>query len=50
MKSDGLMQIDDVRLEDAGKYKCTARNFLGKGEKAANVVVQSKLKLYFIFS
>ena len=43
--SDGLMQISDVRLEDAGKYKCTARNILGKGENAANLVVQSKLKL-----
>lgn len=43
--SDGLMQIDDVRLEDAGKYKCMARNILGKDENAANLVVQSKLKL-----
>ena len=43
--SDGLMQISDVRLEDAGKYKCTARNILGKDENAANLVVQSKLKL-----
>ena len=49
--SDGLMQIDDVRLEDAGKYKCMARNILGKDENAANLVVQSKLKLYcFILS
>ena len=43
--SDGLMQIDDVRLEDAGKYKCMARNILGKDENTANLVVQSKLKL-----
>ena len=49
--SDGLMQISDVRLEDAGKYKCAARNILGKDENAANLVVQSKLKLYcFILS
>ena len=49
--SDGLMQIDDVRLEDAGKYKCIARNILGKDENAAYLVVQSKLKLsYFILS
>ena len=49
--SDGLMQISDVRLEDAGKYKCMARNILGKDENAANLVVQSKLKLlYFILS
>ena len=45
VKSDGLMQIDDVRLEDAGKYKCMARNILGKDENTANLVVQSKLKL-----
>ena len=43
--SDGLLQIDDVRLDDAGKYKCIARNILGKDENAANLVVQSKLKL-----
>ena len=45
VKSDGLMQIaiDDVRLEDAGKYKCKARNILGKDENTANLVVQSKL-------
>ena len=40
--SEGLMQIDDVRLEDAGKYKCVARNILGREEKASNLVVQSK--------
>ena len=45
MTSDGLMQIDDVRLEDSGKYKCMARNILGKDENAANLVVQSKLRL-----
>jgi len=49
--SDGLMQIDDVRLDDAGKYKCMARNILGEDENAATLVVQSKLKLeYFILS
>ena len=40
--SDGLMQINDVRLEDAGKYKCMARNILGKDEKVSSLVVQSK--------
>ena len=40
--SQGLMQVDDVRIEDSGKYKCVARNILGKEEKAANLVVQSK--------
>ena len=43
--SDGLMQIGDVRLEDAEKYKCMARNILGEDENTANLVVQSKLKL-----
>ena len=45
VKSDGLMQIDGVCLEDAGKYNCMARNILGKDENTANLVVQSKLKL-----
>ena len=40
--SEGLMQIADVRLEDAGKYKCTARNVLGQDEQATSLVVQSK--------
>jgi len=48
--SAGLLQINDVHLEDAGKYKCMARNILGKDEIAADLVVQSKLKLkYFVF-
>ncbi len=42
--SDGLMQIHNVQLEDAGKYKCLASNILGEEEKAATLVVQSKLK------
>jgi len=42
--SDGLLQIDDVCLEDAGKYKCMARNILGEDGKAANIIVQSKLR------
>ena len=49
MTLDGLLQIDDVRLEDAGKYKCVARNILGEDETSANLVVQSKLKLYIYF-
>jgi len=40
--SDGLMQIKDVRLEDAGTYKCVARNILGKEEAITSLVVQSK--------
>ena len=48
LTSDGLMQINDVRLKDAGKYKCMAHNILGKDENAANVVVQSKLRLLYI--
>ena len=40
--SDGLMQIADVRLQDAGKYKCLAQNILGKDEKAVSLVVQSR--------
>ena len=40
--AEGLMQIDDVRLEDAGKYKCVARNILGKKKEVASLVVQGK--------
>ena len=40
--SDGLMQIFDARLEDAGKYKCVARNILGKDEKVSSLIVQSR--------
>ena len=43
VKSGGLMQIKDVQLEDAGKYKCVAQNILGRNENVANLVVQSKL-------
>ena len=45
LTSDGKMQIEDVHLQDAGKYKCMARNILGNDENAAKLVVQSKLKL-----
>ena len=38
--AEGLMQIDDARLEDAGKYKCVARNILGRKEEVASLVVR----------
>ncbi|XP_068754122.1 contactin-5-like [Montipora capricornis] len=47
--SDGLMQIDDVRLEDSGKYKCVAQNILGMREKVARLVVQSQPKVTLSF-
>ena len=47
--SDGLMQIIDVRLEDAGKYKCFARNILGKNEKSTRLVVKSKLNIFLLY-
>ena len=40
--SDGLMRIDNVRLHDSGKYKCVAQNILGRKEKVASLLVQSR--------
>lgn len=42
MTSDGLMQIKDVRLEDAGRYRCMAKNLLGNDEQVTTLVVQSR--------
>ena len=42
VSSEGLLQITKVRLEDAGTYKCVARNILGREEKRASLVVESK--------
>ena len=39
---EGLMQIEDARLDDAGKYKCVARNILGRKEDVVSLIVQSK--------
>ena len=36
------MQINDVRLKDAGKYKCLAQNILGREEDVVSLTVQSK--------
>ena len=47
VSSEGLLQISDVRLKDAGKYKCMARNILGREENAVTLVVQSKSKRCF---
>ena len=41
--SDGLLQIKDVRLEDAGRYRCMAKNLLGNDEEVTTLIVQSEL-------
>ena len=41
--SDGLLQINNVWQQDAGEYKCAARNILGEEEKSATLVIQSRL-------
>ena len=40
--AEGLMQINDTRLEDAGTYKCVAQNILGREEEVVSLIVQSK--------
>ena len=46
LTSDGLLQIKDVRLEDAGKYRCMAQNLLGNDEEVTTLIVQSRLLKY----
>ena len=49
--AEGLVQFDDAWLEDAGRYKCVAQNFLGRKEEVASLIVQSKhfVKLCIFF-
>ena len=42
--SNGQVQIASVRMEEAGEYKCLARNILGEEEKTVILVVQSRFK------
>ena len=49
MTLNGQMQIVSVRMEEAGEYKCLARNILGEDEKTAILVVQSRFKYYVLF-
>ena len=48
VSSDGAMKITNVRLEDAGKYKCKARNILGNAEEVTSLVVHSKSRVTYI--
>jgi len=45
VSSGGLLQIKDVRLEDAGKYRCVARNILGSDEELSTLIIQSKPRI-----
>ena len=40
--SNGVMKIAGVQLVDALKYKCVVQNVLGRDEKFASIIVQSK--------
>ena len=50
VSSDGLINIKDVRPEDAGKYKCLARNLLGNDEEVVALIVRSRLLKYLIIT
>ena len=39
------LKIDDINLEDAGKYKVVAENIAGKGETSADALVQKHDRL-----
>lgn len=39
-----VLQIDDVTVEDAGKYKVTAKNELGESNATISLNFDSKLK------
>ena len=43
MTSNGLINIKDVRPEDAGKYRCLAHNHLGSDEEVTILIIQSRL-------
>jgi len=47
--SDGLIDIKNVRPEDAGKYKCMAQNPLGNDEEVITLIVQSRLLRYLFY-
>ena len=48
--SNGQMKIVSVRMEEAGEYKCLARNILGEDEKEAILVVQSRFLYDVLFA
>jgi len=47
--SDGLIDIKNVRPEDAGKYRCMAQNLLGNNDQVISLIVQSRLLKYLLF-
>lgn len=44
------LQIDDVTIEDAGKYKVTAKNELGEGNANISLNFDSKFVTCIMFS
>jgi hypothetical protein len=43
ISSDNTLTIADVQREDAGSYKCSAANFVGRITSVAHIKVNGKL-------
>lgn len=45
-----VLRIENVKLEDAVRYKCLARNNVGSASTEIQLIIQSKLTVFFYFA
>lgn len=45
----GLLQFNNIKLSDAGRYRCTAVNSAGEADAVADVFVQGNMTLQVVF-